>query len=82
MDPTKGSTLPSKGEVAFRFIACTTIALTLYYTPALRWSSSASEAAMVQAEAMLTAPLPSVSFDTCASVRSRGRLIATAGNAN
>lgn len=82
MDQTKKITLPSKGEVAFRFIACTTIALALYYTPELKWSSDASYATAVQADALPDAFVPAPSLEACAARESRDLLIDAAMKAN
>lgn len=82
MDQTNKIALPSKGEVAFRFIACTAIALALYYTPELKWSSDASYATAVQADALLEASVPGPSLETCAARDSRDPLIDPAMKAN
>ncbi|RIY01386.1 hypothetical protein D3218_08485 [Aureimonas flava] len=63
MEQDKTGATPSKGEVAFRFIACTSVALALYYTPDLRWSSTTSapqQAAQIDAASTETASDTSV----------------------
>ena len=82
MDQTTRNALPSKGEVAFRFLACTTIACTLYYTPELRWTPDASDIPSVQADAMLAASVPEATLAACASRDGRGLLIDAAMKAN
>lgn len=82
MDQTKKSALPSKGEVAFRFIACTTIALALYYTPELKRASDTSDPTTVQADALLAGSVPKPSLGACASSDGRGLLIDAAMKAD
>ncbi len=79
MNQTKTGPLPSRGEVAFRFLACTGIALALYYTPELKWSP---DAATAQADVTLTAPVPEPSLEACAGRDNRDLLIDAAMRAN
>ncbi|WP_182084411.1 hypothetical protein [Aureimonas sp. ME7] len=74
MDQTKTCTPTSKREVAFRFVACTGIALALYYTPELRWSADQSASSSVQADTLLRMPAPEQTIDTCAARDERGLL--------
>lgn len=82
MDQTTGHGLPSKGEVAFRFVACTAIALALYSTPEMKWSSGASDAATVQADTMLAAPEPEAPLEACVVRDASGLSIDAATTAN
>ncbi len=82
MDQTTDRALPSKGEVAFRFVACTMIALALYYTPELKWSSDASDAATVQADTMPAMSGRDASLEACISPARRSLLIDAAMRAN
>lgn len=71
MDRTRRSLRPSKSEVALRFVACTGLALALYYTAELKWSPDASAYLAAQADAMLAAAASEATVDACASMDSR-----------
>lgn len=82
MDQTRRSLRPSKSEVAIRFVACTGLALALYYTAELKWSPDASAYLAVQADAMLAAAASEATFDACASIDTNDLLSDTAMKAN
>ncbi len=75
--------MPSKSEVAFRFVACTGIALALYYTPELKCRPAAHRTPRRSRRTPSSArPMPNAALDACAARKASDLLVDAAMRAN